>query len=158
MNKKICISILLFFGLVLNIILDFNIRNYIILLSKCFNTEIILSSKLYACICFIIAFISILIIIDILFVIFKKPNENKGINFKTEDGTFGTAAWMSYQEVSKILGLNDIPGIILGEYNKQIVKLPFNSYLNKNICVFGSSRKYENNRICFNKFIRAIKI
>ena len=98
-----------------------------------------ISNSLYALICFIIAFISILIILDILLVLFKKQTENKGINFKTEDGTYGTANWMSESEIPNVLGFNDTPGIILGKYNTNLVKLPFNSFFNKNISVFGSS-------------------
>ena len=99
MTKKILFYIFLFFCLILNIVLDFNVKNYFKILSKCF-----------------------------------------GINFKTEDGTFGTANWIQENEISEVLGINDTPGIILGKYNNNIVKLPFDSYFNKNICVFGSSR------------------
>ena len=38
-----------------------------------------------------------------------------------------------------------MPGIILGKKDGDIIKLPFKSFFNKNIAVFGSSRKYENN-------------
>lgn len=41
--------------------------------------------------------------------------------------------------MQQVLGFNEVPGIILGKYNGNIVKLPFESYFNKNICVFGSS-------------------
>ena len=139
MIKKICFVIFLFFCFILNVFIDFNIRNYFEILNQCFGKDIILTNNLYAFICFIIAIISIFIILDILLVLFKKENGNKGINFKIEDGTYGTANWMPENEISKILGINDSPGIILGKYNNNIVKLPFESYFNKNICVFGSS-------------------
>ena len=42
-------------------------------------------------------------------------------------------------EIKQILTINDIPGIILGKFENYIVKLPLDSYFNKNICVFGSS-------------------
>lgn len=145
MTKKICLYIFLFFCLILNIVLDFNIKNYIEILNICFEKEIIITNNLYMLICFIIALISFFIIIDILLILFKKQNENKGIKYKTEDGTYGTSTWMSEKEIKETLGVNDIPGIILGKLNNDIVKLPFKSYFNKNICVFGSSRKYENN-------------
>lgn len=140
MIKKICFYIFLFFCLMLNIVIDFNIKNYFKILSKCFDKNIVLSNNLYAFICSIIALISILIIIDILLVIYKKQDENKGINFKAEDGTFGTANWMQEKEITQVLGINDTSGIILGKYNNNLIKLPFDSYFNKNICVFGSSR------------------
>ena len=145
MIKKVCFAIL-FFCLILNIIIDFNIKNYFKILSQCFGKNIILSNNLYALICVIIALISIFIILDILLVLFKRKNENKGINFKIEDGTYGTANWMSEDEITSVLSF-DKPGIILGKYNNKIVRLPFESYFNKNICVFGSSRKYENNTV-----------
>lgn len=46
---------------------------------------------------------------------------------------------MNEKEMQQVLGFNEVPGIILGKYNGNIVKLPFESYFNKNICVFGSS-------------------
>ena len=77
--------------------------------------------------------------LDIILVFKKGKIENKGINFKPEDGTYGTANWMSEKDIKNILTIEDKPGIILGKYNGNIVKLPLNSFFNKNICVFGSS-------------------
>lgn len=150
MIKKVCFYIFLFFCLLLNIIIDINVKNYFKVLENCFGNKIILTNNLYVLICFIIALISIFTIIDILLVLYKKSNENKGINFKHEDGTYGTANWMEEKDIKNILGINDIPGIILGKFNGNIVKLPFESYFNKNICVFGSSRQYENNWLFIN--------
>ena len=93
-----------------------NINNYIKVLEKCFNVNIILTDSYYSLICFIIAFISVLIIIAIKLVVFyKKKEEIKGINFKTEDGTFGTANWLNDNEIDNILGRNNIKGLILGK-------------------------------------------
>lgn len=150
MVKKICFGIFLFFCLILNIVIDFNIKNYFLILEKCFEKNISLTNNLYASICFIIAFISILIILDILLVLFKKQEENKGINFKTEDGTYGTSNWMPESEINQVLGFNETPGIILGKYNGNIVKLPFDSYFNKNIMIFGSSGSMKTIRIFIN--------
>lgn len=145
MIKKICFYIFLFVCLILNIVLDINIKNYINILNICFKKDIIVTDNLYMLICFIIALISIFIIIDILLVLCNRKNENKGINFKIEDGTYGTSTWMNEIELKEVLGINDIHGVILGKLNGDIVKLPFDSYFNKNITVFGSSRQYENN-------------
>ena len=150
MTKKICFYIFLFFCLILNIVIDYNIKNYFIVLEKCFGNNIVLTSNLYALICFIIALISILIVLDILLVLFKKQEENKGIKIKTEDGTFGTSNWMPESEMKQILSINDIPGVILGKYLGNIVKLPFDSYFNKNIMVFGSSGSMKTIRIFIN--------
>lgn len=139
MIKKVYIYILLFFCLLLNIIVDMNIKNYFNILQKCFGSNVILSNNLYTLICVIFALISIFIYLDILLVFYKKDELNKGINFKADDGTYGTANWMQEKELNEVLGVNDVPGIILGKYNGDIIKLPFKSYFNKNICVFGSS-------------------
>lgn len=152
MIKKVCFYIFLFFCLLLNIIIDINIKNYFKILENCFGKRIVLSNNLYVLICAIIAFISIFVVIDILLILYKKNDENKGIRFKPEDGTYGTANWMQEKEISKILGINDIPGIILGKYNGNIVKLPFESYFNKNVCIFGSSGSMKTIRFFTNEF------
>lgn len=138
MIKKICFYIFLFFCLILNIFIDTHIKNYIEILNKCFNQNIQLTNNLCAVICSVITLISIFIVIDILLVFKKKNDENKGIKFKKEDGTYGTAKWMEGKEISSVLSLEK-PGIILGKYSNKVVRLPFDSYFNKNICVFGSS-------------------
>lgn len=139
MIKKICFYIFLFLFFILNVVIILNIKNYIEILNICFNKNIIVTNKLYAVIYVVIVLISIFIMLDILLITLKKENENKGIIFKPENGTFGTSDWMKLTEIKQILTINDIPGIILGKFENYIVKLPLDSYFNKNICVFGSS-------------------
>lgn len=151
MIKKICFYIFLIFCLILNIVIDININKYINVLENVFEKKIYLTLNIYVLICFIFALISIFVLIDILLVFKKGKNENKGINFKNEDGTYGTANWMPEDEMKQILSINDVPGIILGKYFGNIVKLPFDSYFNKNIMVFGSSGSMKTIRIFINK-------
>lgn len=139
MNKKVYFYIFLFLFFILNIVIITNVKKYIEILNICFNENIFLSDKLYAIISFTIALISILIILDILLVVSKGKNENKGVIFKPENGTYGTSDWMKLEEMKKVLTIDDIPGIILGRFEGNIVKLPLDTYFNKNICVFGSS-------------------
>lgn len=148
MNKKIRIYIVIFLVVIINIIVDINVPNYFNVLRECFNKPIPLTYDLYAIICSIFALISILITIDILLVFKRKNNEIKGVNIKSEDGTYGTSNWMSENEMSEVLSIDDRPDIILGKYNKKIVKLPFESHFNKNICVFGSSGSMKTIRFC----------
>lgn len=70
----------------------------------------------------------------------------------------GTANWMSDNEIDTILGKNDIPGIILGKRNNEIIKLPFDSYFNKNIAIFGSSGSMKTIRFSNYKPFGIIKI
>lgn len=151
MIKRISFYILLFFCLILNIVIDININKYISVLENVFEKKIYLTTNIYGFICFIFALISIFVLIDILLIFKKEKNENNGINFKNEDGTYGTANWMPENEMKQILSINDVPGIILGKYFGNIVKLPFDSFFNKNIMVFGSSGSMKTIRIPTNK-------
>ena len=154
MTRKILVYIVLVIGIVINVVVDININNYIEILNNFFNQQIALQDNIYALICTINALIWILIIINVKLIVEEKQNEIDGFKLKKKDGTFGTANWMNEKEMKEILSTSEIPGIILGKYNNEIIKLPFNSYFNKNICVFGSSRKYENERISFDKCFR----
>lgn len=139
MTKKIIFFISVFALIIFNIILDFNVNNYINLLNICFGKNIVLTNFYYIVICFIIAIISVLIILSMKLVVFYKKDEINGIKFKKDDGTYGTAEWLNDNEIDNILGRNNVPGIILGKRNNDIIKLPFDSFFNKNIAVFGSS-------------------
>ena len=152
MTKKIIFFASVFVLIIFNIILDFNVNNYINVLNYCFNKNIILTNFYYIFICSIIAFISVLIIIAIKLVVFYKKEEINGIKFKKEDGTYGTADWLSDSEIDNILGKNNVPGIILGKRNNDIIKLQFNSFFNKNIAVFGSSCSMKTIRFSYHKF------
>lgn len=158
MSRKIIFYSTIIILAAINIVLDMNVNNYIKILNECFNQSITLNSFYYTVICFTIACISILIIVAMKLVVFYKEDEIKGINLKTEDGTFGTANWLNDKEIDKILGKNNIPGLILGKKNNDIIKLPFNSHFNKNITVFGSSGSMKTIRIFSNKFIRITKV
>lgn len=139
MIKKIIFYLSLFFCVMENIIVDINIRNYIEIINKCFNRNIYISNKTYAFICFINAIISILIMICIKLIVENKQDEIKGFKLKPDDATFGTANWMNEVEIKKILSTENGPGIVLGKKNEKIIKLPFDSFFNKNIAVFGTS-------------------
>lgn len=66
--------------------------------------------------------------------------EIEGVHLKRKDGTFGTADWGTEEEIKEYLSIGKRDGIILGETDKnEVITLPMNTYLNKNIAVFGSS-------------------
>ncbi len=138
MIKKIIKYVSFFFLLILNIVLDLNIDNYILVLEKCFNKDINLLTKYYIIISITIALISILTYLAMLLIIFKNSTAKNGLKLKAKDGTHGTADWMTEKESEKVLGLNNEPGILLGKKNGKSVVLPFKSYFNKNILVIGS--------------------
>lgn len=66
--------------------------------------------------------------------------EVEGINLKNKDGTYGTADWATKEEIKEFLSIGKNDGIIIGETDDhEIITLPMDTYLNKNIAVFGSS-------------------
>lgn len=88
-------------------------------------------------------FLNAIIIFAIKNIITTKENskiETEGVNLKKNDGTYGTADWGTREEIQEYLSIGKRDGIILGETEEQeIITLPLNTYLNKNIAVFGSS-------------------
>ncbi len=88
----------------------------------------------------IINAVILLIIETITLTIKNRKIEVEGINLKKKDGTFGTADWGSKEDIEEYLSIGKRDGIILGETdNQEVITLPMDTYLNKNIAVFGSS-------------------
>ena len=70
----------------------------------------------------------------------------------------GTVDWWNDNEIDGILGRNNIPGIILGKRDNDIIKLPFDSFFNKNISVFGSSGSMKTIRFSYYQSIGTVKV
>lgn len=87
----------------------------------------------------IIELIFVLFVLNIYFTIKYAKIENKGIKFKTEDGTFGTANWMNKEELEESFELGTENGLIVGKMDNQIITLPNDTKHNKNVAVFGAS-------------------
>ncbi|MBQ7411159.1 MAG: hypothetical protein IJW20_07255 [Clostridia bacterium] len=105
MNRKVIVNIALFFLLIINIILYFNINSYFEIINICFNKDIVLTKEIYTLILIIVALISIFIWLSIKLLVQNKNDEIRGIKFKEDDGTYGTANWMTNEEISNILGV-----------------------------------------------------
>ncbi len=84
------------------------------------------------------------------------------VSYKQDDGTHGTAHWMSTQEAKKVLGVGINKGIVFGKKAedgllglikpKPMITLPPKSYFNRNVAIFGApgsmkSRAYVRNNI-----------
>lgn len=105
MNRKVIVNIALFFLLSIYIFIIFNIKKYFLILDNCFKRNTNITIKLYIVICSIIAIIFILLFITIKLLVQNKKDEIKGIKLKIEDGTYGTANWMTNEEIEKVLGV-----------------------------------------------------
>lgn len=101
---------------------------------------VIFRNKTIAIIWIMLNFIAILVAKNIVTTKQNLKIEVEGVNLKKKDGTFGTADWGNKEEIQEYLSIGKRDGIILGETEEQeIITLPMNTYLNKNIAVFGSS-------------------
>jgi len=107
-----------------------------------------------------ILYIATLFTITILVFVFLKRDQT--VNYKQDDGTHGTATWMSAQTAKNVLGVGLNKGIIFGKMAeggllglikpKPIVTLPPKTYFNRNVAIFGASgsmksRAYVRNNI-----------
>jgi len=105
----------------------------------------------------VIMLILVLIVYCIYFTIQKSKIENRGIKFKDEDGTFGTANWMNGEELRESFEVGTEDGIIVGKLNNEIITLPNNTLQNKNVAIFGASGSKKSRRICNTKYIKSCK-
>lgn len=96
--------------------------------------------------------IILLLIKNIRTTIKNSKIEIEGINLKKKDGTYGTADWATKEEMKEYLSIGKKDGIILGKTEQnEIITLPLNTILNKNIAVFGSSGSKKSRRFCNTK-------
>lgn len=149
-EKKIKISLFFLFSYIIFIPL---INGFMKLLEKAFNADlntidinlfnlftVIFRNGLIFVIWMIINFIIVLVVKNIVVTKQNVKIEVEGVNLKKKDGTFGTADWGTEEEIKEYLSIGKRDGIILGETDAhEIITLPMNTYLNKNIAVFGSS-------------------
>lgn len=123
-------------------IYNYTINNVFDIFSICFgNFEVFI-------IWFVANSVLILFIIDILFTVKKSKIENNGIKFKSQDGTFGTADWMNYKELTDSFEVGTENGLIVGKIDNQVITLPENTMQNKNVAIFGASGSKKSRRIC----------
>lgn len=149
-EKKVKISLFFLFSYIIFVPL---INGFMKLLEKAFKTDlntidinllnlftVIFRNGLIFIIWMIINFIIVLVIKNIVTTKQNAKIEVEGINLKKKDGTFGTADWGNKEEIQEYLSIGKRDGIILGETDEhEIITLPIDTYLNKNIAVFGSS-------------------
>ena len=149
-EKKTKISLFFLFSYIIFVPL---INGFMKLLEKAFKTDlntidinllnlftVIFRNGLVFIIWMIINFIIVLVIKNVTTTKQNAKIEVEGINLKKKDGTYGTADWGNKEEIQEYLSIGKRDGIILGETDEhEIITLPMDTYLNKNIAVFGSS-------------------
>ena len=85
-------------------------------------------------------------------------------NFEySQKGTYGTAGYMTKEERAKVLAvdkdLKNVDGILLGLDidNEQVISLPKNSMLNRNIAVCGSQGSMKSRAVSRNMILQCVK-
>lgn len=159
MYKRIIFKICTYFSLSFFVLINIVIwcKNKI---NKCFGEnniytyKSILTNKEIPFICFVIMLILSLFILDIYLLIKKAKIEKKGIKFKVEDGTFGTANWMNSTELTNSFEVGTGNGLIVGKNEEGIITLPNDTKQNKNIAIFGASGSRKSIRICYTQYIK----
>ena len=111
------------------------IKGFLKLLEKSFNTSFGIGTIFITWL-----LIDIIVILAIIWIKTTKENskiEVEGVNLKKKDGTFGTADWGTKEEINEYLGIGKRNGIIIGQTEEnELITLPLDTYLNKNIAVF----------------------
>lgn len=111
------------------------IKGFLKLLEKSFNTSFGIGTIFITWL-----LIDTIVILAINCIKTTKENakiEVEGVNLKKKDGTFGTADWGTKEEINEYLGIGKRNGIIIGQTEEnELITLPLDTYLNKNIAVF----------------------
>ncbi len=79
---------------------------------------------------------------------------------RSKTGAYGTASWMTKQEIKDNLEVADIAdaeGVILGELNGKAVCMPKDTKLNRHIAVFGASGTMKSRAVIRNALFQALK-
>lgn len=88
---------------------------------------------------YLVALMLLTLVIVFLIVAAKNSAINdEGVKYLKDNGTHGTANWMTEREAKKVLGIGTNEGLILGRINGRTVTLPKKTYFNRNVAVFGA--------------------
>ena len=90
---------------------------------------------------------------------FTIKDRERNIEYSSK-GTYGTAGFMSEKEMSEVFETDSVrnnSGIILGEYNGKTVFLPQNTFMNKNIAVYGAPGSMKSRAFVRNYIFQAVR-
>lgn len=103
------------------------------------------------------------VIAVLIFMIMKMGNgdgteKDRERNFEYSDkGTYGTSGFMTEKELHEIFEVDSVKnntGILLGLYKNKPIFLPQESFMNKNIAVFGASGSMKSRAYVRNIYFR----
>lgn len=109
----------------------------------------------------IAAIVGVIILVRFLFDRFDSKDKDARGFAKSKTGAYGTAQWMSDKELKSVLQKSkpeDSDGVILGEYKGEVVALPKDTKLNRNIAVIGAPGTMKSRAIIRNALLQALKL
>lgn len=91
----------------------------------------------------IVVLLGLLMLAGYLYLKYRNRPTQDGRNFDiSQEGTYGTAGWMSMKEAKNVLEITDIGnqnGIVFGRLGSETVALPHDTFNNKHIAVYGAT-------------------
>lgn len=106
------------------------------------------------------AMVGIIFLVKFLFDKFDSKDKDPRGFARSKTGAYGTAAWMSDKELKSVLQKSkpeDAEGIILGEYKGEVVSLPKDTRLNRNLAIIGAPGTMKSRAIIRNALFQALK-
>lgn len=107
------------------------------------------------------AIVGIIFLVRFLFDRFDSKDKDPRGFARSKSGAYGTATWMSDKELKSVLQKSkpeDSEGVILGEYKGEVVALPKDTKLNRNIAVIGAPGTMKSRAIIRNALLQALKL
>ncbi|NJD02375.1 MAG: type IV secretory system conjugative DNA transfer family protein [Ruminiclostridium sp.] len=110
----------------------------------------------------IVILLGLLALAVYLYLIYRNRPTQDGRNFDiSQEGTYGTAGWMSMKEAKNVLEISDISsqkGIVLGRLGSETVALPHDTLNNKHIAVYGASGSMKSRAFVRNNILQLAKL
>lgn len=109
----------------------------------------------------IAAIVGIVFLVRFLFDRFDSKEKDPRGFARNKSGAYGTAQWMTDKELKSVLQKSkpeDSDGVILGEYKGEVVALPKDTQLNRNIAIMGAPGTMKSRAIIRNALLQALKL
>lgn len=109
----------------------------------------------------IAAIVGVIFLVKFLFDRFDSKDKDPRGFARNKSGAYGTAQWMTDKELKSVLQKSkpeDSDGVILGEYKGEVVALPKDTELNRNIAVIGAPGTMKSRAIIRNALLQALKL
>ena len=108
----------------------------------------------------------LVVIVLLVFMVMQSGRSDRGAKdnernlIYSDKATYGTAAFLSKKEASKVLNFDNVKqndGIILGKLDGDTVLLPVDTMMNRNIAVYGASGSMKSRAFCRNAILQAAR-